>query len=295
MALLHSCIPFTFFLRVARANATPHKMLQVTPQQLFVSEEYYCWFVDPNPIKGLLAAGAMVAVVLAGVMFPLWPLKMRIGVWYLSMGVLGLIGLFFATAIVRLVVWCVTVVVLKPGIWIFPNLFADVGFVSRPFFLWIYTPPFLTNLHWGFYVGAASKGAERSSRGLFADPFRGPPPRWTRSSRSGAGTCPRPRRSRDRPRARRRRGRRERRRRGQSAQPRKRLRRKSVYTSASLALRSPRGRARRAHLRSGAASESVRNPPNFPDQNTNLLTPFRREAPEADGPKIVEINDEDDE
>jgi len=76
-------------------------------------------------------AGAMVAVVLAGVMFPLWPLPMRIGVWYLSMGVLGLIGLFFATAIVRLILWCVTVVVLKPGIWLFPNLFADVGFVSK--------------------------------------------------------------------------------------------------------------------------------------------------------------------
>lgn len=130
-AFLHTCIPFTFFLRVARANASPHKILQITPQQLFVPDEYYAWFLDPNPIKGLLMAGAMVGVVLAGVMFPLWPLKMRIAVWYLSMGVLGLIGLFFATAVVRLIVWCITVVVLKPGIWIFPNLFADVGFVSH--------------------------------------------------------------------------------------------------------------------------------------------------------------------
>lgn len=132
-ALLHSCIPFAFFLRTARAKASPQYLLQITPQQLFVPDEYYAWFVDPNPIKSLLAAGAMVAVVLAGVMFPLWPLKMRIGVWYLSMGVLGLIGLFFATAVVRLILWCATVVVLKPGIWLFPNLFADVGFVSRHF------------------------------------------------------------------------------------------------------------------------------------------------------------------
>lgn len=72
----------------------------------------------------------MVVCMLAGVMFPLWPPIMRLGVWYLSMGVLGLVGLFFAIAIVRLIIWCITIVVLRPGIWIFPNLFEDVGFVS---------------------------------------------------------------------------------------------------------------------------------------------------------------------
>jgi len=40
----------------------------------------------------------MVALMLAGVMFPLWPPIMRLGVWYLSIGMLGLIGLFFAIA-----------------------------------------------------------------------------------------------------------------------------------------------------------------------------------------------------
>lgn len=75
----------------------------------------------------------MVAIMLAGVMFPLWPSIMRLGVWYLSIGMLGLIGLFFAIAIVRLIFYIVTVVAASPGIWIFPQLFADVGFV-RTFF-----------------------------------------------------------------------------------------------------------------------------------------------------------------
>lgn len=99
------------------------------PQQLFAPDEYYAWLVDPNPVRQLVLAVAMVAVVLAGVMFPLWPVKMRIGVWYLSVGVLGLIAAFFGLAIVRLVLWLVTKVVARPGIWLFPNLFADVGFV----------------------------------------------------------------------------------------------------------------------------------------------------------------------
>lgn len=54
---------------------------------------------------------------------------MRLGVWYLSMGVMGLVGLFFAIAIVRLIFYIITILVASPGIWIFPNLFADVGFV----------------------------------------------------------------------------------------------------------------------------------------------------------------------
>ena len=72
----------------------------------------------------------MVTVILAGVMFPLWPPMMRQGVSYLSMAVLGLVGLFFGISILRLIFYVITMVVASPGIWVFPNLFADVGFVS---------------------------------------------------------------------------------------------------------------------------------------------------------------------
>jgi len=48
----------------------------------------------------------------------------------MSVGVLGLIAAFFGLAIVRLIGWVITKLVLSPGIWLFPNLFADVGFVS---------------------------------------------------------------------------------------------------------------------------------------------------------------------
>jgi len=80
----------------------------------------------------------MVAIMLAGVMFPLWPSSLRLGVWYLSILVLALIGVFFGIAIVRLVFYIVTVLVRPPGIWIFPQLFADVGFVDSfiPLYEW---------------------------------------------------------------------------------------------------------------------------------------------------------------
>lgn len=74
-----------------------------------------------------LAAGALVAI-MAVIMFPLWPIMLRQGVWYLSVGMMGLLGLFFAMALFRLVLFCVTVFTVPPGLWLFPNLFEDVGF-----------------------------------------------------------------------------------------------------------------------------------------------------------------------
>lgn len=89
-------IPHTFFLRIQRGPTISSgvKAVQIVPQQLFAPEEYYVWLVDPNPVRQLVLALGMVAVVLAGVMFPLWPIKMRIGVWYLSVAVLGLVAAF---------------------------------------------------------------------------------------------------------------------------------------------------------------------------------------------------------
>lgn len=133
--LLLTIIPFAFFLRVERgapsgtSSGSP-KQLQITQMQTFVATDYYAWFYEGSQWTTYLGGVAMVAIMLAGVMFPLWPPIMRLGVWYLSIGVLGLIGLFFALAVVRLIFYIITVIVASPGIWVFPKLFADVGFVS---------------------------------------------------------------------------------------------------------------------------------------------------------------------
>jgi len=84
-----------------------------------------------------MAVGVLI-VLLAIVMFPLWPPVMRLGVWYLSMGALGLLGLFFLMAIFRLILFCITYLVWSPGLWLYPNLFEDVGFFDsfRPVWAW---------------------------------------------------------------------------------------------------------------------------------------------------------------
>lgn len=143
--LLNTIIPFAFFLRVDRgasaatssSSSSSPKLLQINQQQMFKPDEYYAWFYEGSQLTTYLGGLGMVLVMLAAVMFPLWPTPLRTGVWYLSIGVLGLIGLFIAIAIVRLIFYIITLVVAPPGIWVFPKLFADVGVVCDLLLLYL--------------------------------------------------------------------------------------------------------------------------------------------------------------
>ncbi|KAF9903385.1 Translocation protein S62 [Lobosporangium transversale] len=136
--LLMSMIPHQFFLRVARPSDPdmPKNMLTIVQYQSFSEDGLYLWRYEGSQLRNQLMAAGLLLIVLAAVMFPLWPVTLRLGVWYLSVGVLILLGLFFAMAIVRLILFMITWVVLKPGIWLFPNLFEDVGFVDSFIPLW---------------------------------------------------------------------------------------------------------------------------------------------------------------
>lgn len=137
--LLHNIIPFTFFLRVDRGqpvgSASSPKSLQINQMQLFKPDDYYAWFYEGSQWTNYVGGVAMVAIILAGVMFPLWPPILRLGVWYLSLIFLGLIGLLLVISVIRLIFYIITVLVASPGIWIFPRLFADVGFVRSHTYL----------------------------------------------------------------------------------------------------------------------------------------------------------------
>jgi translocation protein SEC62 len=100
--------------------------------------QYLVWFYTKRSTTDLLKGLGVVVGAFTLILFPLWPLFMRRGVWYLSMLLLGLIALFFVIAILRLIFFVISLVVLKPGVWIFPNLFEDVGFFDsfKPLYGW---------------------------------------------------------------------------------------------------------------------------------------------------------------
>ncbi|KAJ5175826.1 uncharacterized protein N7482_001703 [Penicillium canariense] len=99
---------------------------------------HYVWLYEGPQWKQKAMAAAVVAGIFAVVLFPLWPIMLRQGVWYLSVGMMGLLGLFFAMSIFRLILFCVTVFAVPPGLWLFPNLFEDVGFFDsfKPLWGW---------------------------------------------------------------------------------------------------------------------------------------------------------------
>lgn len=54
---------------------------------------------------------------------------MRRGSYYVSLGAFGILAGFFAVAILRLILYVLSLIVYKDvgGFWIFPNLFEDCG------------------------------------------------------------------------------------------------------------------------------------------------------------------------
>lgn len=141
VALLQQTLPYAFYLRVDRQQTQgSSKQLNFSQQQIFTPDGYFSWFYEGSQWTTYVGGVAMVAIMLAGVMFPLWPSTLRLGVWYLSILVLVLIGVFFGIAVVRLIFYIITLLAAPPGIWIFPQLFADVGFVDSfiPLYEWDY-------------------------------------------------------------------------------------------------------------------------------------------------------------
>jgi translocation protein SEC62 len=112
--------------------------VKVEPQQEARDDFHYVFLYEGSQWKNKLYAGGALGLILAVVFFPLWPYHLRLGVWYLSMGMLGLLGLFFAMAIFRLILFLITMFVAAPGFWLYPNLFEDVGFFDsfKPLWAW---------------------------------------------------------------------------------------------------------------------------------------------------------------
>lgn len=95
-------------------------------------DEYYVWNYNPKTVTDYLIVVGVIAAILALVSYPLWPALMRRASYYVSLGALGLLGLFFVLAIVRLVIYLVSLPFTKSqgGFWIFPNLFEDCGVIE---------------------------------------------------------------------------------------------------------------------------------------------------------------------
>ncbi|KHN98166.1 protein translocation protein, Sec62 family protein [Metarhizium album ARSEF 1941] len=112
--------------------------VRIEQQQDAGDDMYYVWLWEGSQVKRQLYAALALVLIFIIVLYPLWPLKLRLGVYYLSWGLLGLLGLFFLMAIFRVILFCVTYFAVPPGLWLYPNLWEDVSFMDsfRPVWAW---------------------------------------------------------------------------------------------------------------------------------------------------------------
>jgi len=112
--------------------------VKIEQQQEAKDDLYYAWLWEGSQFMRKVYAALALVAIFAIVLYPLWPLKLRLGVYYLSWGMLGLLGLFFLMAIFRVILFCITYFAVPPGLWLYPNLWEDVSFMDsfRPVWAW---------------------------------------------------------------------------------------------------------------------------------------------------------------
>merc|ERR1711976_1082463 len=120
--------------------------LEMHYDQVFLDgNDAYVWLYDPTPWYYYLAGTGIVLTIIAVCLFPLWPMEMRQGVYYLSVAAAGFLVFIIVLAIIKYILF-VLMFILTAGklkLWIFPNLTEDVGFFESfvPVYVYTYDKP----------------------------------------------------------------------------------------------------------------------------------------------------------
>lgn len=123
---------------IVRCTLKDKKNVQINLSKTFSSNENYIWVLEENSSFNLILSIILIFLVLSLVMFQVWPSNIKSKVSLIIYPVLGFFIFIGILGIVRLILFFITYFTHQPGIWLFPNLFADVGFFDsfRP--LWCY-------------------------------------------------------------------------------------------------------------------------------------------------------------
>ena len=109
----------------------PKVRLEMHMTQYFVDcNDAYVWIYEPIPIYYWFFGTLVVLGAIGVCLFPLWPLTIRHGVYYISVAFAGFLLFIMALVIIRLIVVCLLWLATlgRCHFWLLPNLTADVGF-----------------------------------------------------------------------------------------------------------------------------------------------------------------------
>jgi len=120
--------------------------LEMHYDQVFLDgNDAYVWLYDPTPWYYYIAGAGIVLGIIAVCLFPLWPMEMRQGVYYLSVAAAGFLVFIIVLAIIKYILFVILFILTagKLKFWIFPNLTEDVGFFESfvPVYVYTYDKP----------------------------------------------------------------------------------------------------------------------------------------------------------
>jgi len=114
-----------------RVDHIPHsKQCSFNQIQEFSDDFYFVWIYEGSQLKTILLGLGILLIVLAGVMFQAWPYRLRRGAYYILVAMMWVMVAFFIMVIFRFILYLISLVICKRSIWLFPNLFADVGIIE---------------------------------------------------------------------------------------------------------------------------------------------------------------------
>ncbi|XP_018397885.1 PREDICTED: translocation protein SEC62 [Cyphomyrmex costatus] len=134
----------------------PKVRLEMHIEQCFVDcNDAYVWMYEPIPVYYWFFGTLVVLGAIGVCLFPLWPLTIRHGVYYISVAAAGFLVFILALVIIRMIVFCLLWVPTlgRCHLWLLPNLTADVGFFASFWPLYQYE-----------YYGSTSDGDKKVSK-----------------------------------------------------------------------------------------------------------------------------------
>ncbi|KAF8564966.1 hypothetical protein P879_08546 [Paragonimus westermani] len=120
--------------KTSSSSSSKPMRLELAQEQMFVLDDpltVYVWIYEPPPgLFNWLAGSALLVGVILCCLFPIWPVQLRTGAYYLTLCASGLFGLLLALAVVRLGLYLLVWLITRGsyGFWLFPNYFEDCGF-----------------------------------------------------------------------------------------------------------------------------------------------------------------------
>ncbi|CAA93853.2 Translocation protein SEC62 [Caenorhabditis elegans] len=117
--------------------------LLVHEVQAFVDDkDVYVWVFDPTPLMKKIIGVLMLVGTIVGCLFPLWPVWLRQGVYYVSITGIGCFAAIIVTAILRTILFGIIYAVTfgKHKLWVLPNLTEDCGVLEsfQPWYTYEY-------------------------------------------------------------------------------------------------------------------------------------------------------------